>query len=259
MGILKIAKIKYTDSAKAEWNRRTAQITATKTEGVVLSDIFEKYLPKSKQLTCIEIGSVPGNFLTYFYHKFGYQITGIDFSDNSKLFHETMKKNGIKNYKFINDEFLGHKFTGMYDVVTSFGFIEHFDDTLEVLGKHVDLVKPGGYLAITIPNFRFLQYLYHSYFDRNNLEIHNLKSMHIGYLKRYLKRRGLNKIVAGYFGNLSVWRQEEELDLKKLRMINAIHRWVSRNGKNLPNSRLYSPYILLIYKKPERHSYEKNE
>lgn len=246
-----MSRVQYSKSAKDEWNSRNNTLDKPDiVRTVMFADIFKKYLPTSPKLQCIEIGAIPGNFLVYFHKQFKYKITGIDFADNSHIFHETMKKNGIKEYTFIKDDFLNHKFSTRYDVVASFGFIEHFDNTREILSKHVDLVEPGGYLILTLPNFRFLQYFYHSYFDKPNLEIHNLDAMRFGYMKRLLRRLRMKKIYAGYYGNLSVWRQETELELKKLRQINHLHRFVVKYGDRFPTTRIYSPYIVFIYKKP---------
>lgn len=244
-----MSKVAYETSAKEEWSERNSSLKPQLVRTVPFSDVFEKYLPKSSKFTCIEIGAIPGNFLVYLHKQFGYIPTGIDFAEQEHLFHETMKVNGIKDYHFIKGDFFKHKFPTQYNVVASFGFIEHFDDVKDVLQRHADLVKPGGYLVITLPNFRFLQHLYHHYFDKPNLSIHNLRAMHIGFLKSTLRGLGLQKIYTNYYGNLSVWRQESELNFRRLRQVNRIHRFVSKYGKMFPTSRLYAPYIILIYHK----------
>jgi 2-polyprenyl-3-methyl-5-hydroxy-6-metoxy-1,4-benzoquinol methylase len=40
-----------------------------------------------------------------------------------------------------------------FDFVTSFGFIEHFDNPKVAVKYHIDLLKPGGMALITIPNY----------------------------------------------------------------------------------------------------------
>lgn len=248
-----MTKVTYSNGAKNEWDKRTSTIKPSKVEDNVFSKIFKIHIPKNTNGECLEIGSIPGEFLVYFHNEFGYRPNGIDFSDNTHIFHQTMKKNGITDYTFQKGDFFKYNFTKQYDLVTSFGFIEHFDDVADVLRRHAALVKPGGTLVITLPNFRFLQHIYHYYFDKENLDIHNLRAMRLGYLKRQLHSLGLQKKFAGYYGNLSVWRQDTELDLKSLRRVNAIHRWVAQHGHKMPTTRAYSPYIVLIYRKPESH------
>ena len=248
--LFQMSKINYSTDARSEWNERTSNISVDKVDDIAFSKIFELYLPESKKFSVLEIGSVPGTFLVYFHKKFGYRVNGIDFAENTEVFHETMKKNDIKDYSFINADFFKYKFTRQYDVVSSFGFIEHFDDLDEVLARHEALVRPGGYLVMTLPNFRFLQHVYHYKFDRPNLEIHNLKAMNIGRLKHKLRSLGLKKLHAGYFGNLQVWREDTPLEINQRRKVNSIHTWVGKHGFKMPTFRLYSPYIVLIYRKP---------
>ena len=42
----------------------------------------------------------------------------------------------------------------LFDVVMSRGFIEHFDEPSSVVDRHLDLLKPGGLLVVSIPNLR---------------------------------------------------------------------------------------------------------
>lgn len=242
--------VRYEKNAKDEWNFRTSKINVDDRYDIPFSEIFEKYLPRNKKLSVLEVGSIPGNFLVYFNKNFGYQVNGIDFADNDQVFHETMRKNGIDDYKFTKGDFFEFNPPTKYDLVASFGFIEHFDNIADIVKRHVNLVKPGGYLILTVPNFRFLQYLYHYKYDKNNLDIHNLDAMKIGSLKKILRKFQMTKVYAGYFGNLQVWRQETEVSLKQQRQLNSIHSWISKHGKKFPTSRLYSPYIVLIYRKP---------
>lgn len=249
-----MARVVYEKNPKEEWDERVSTIKPAVVDDVVFSEIFKKYLPKSQELSCIEIGAIPGNFLVYFHKVFGYKITGIDFASDANLFHKTMKINDVEDYTFIKGDFLKYRFREQFDVVTSFGFIEHFDDVFDVLERHVDLVKPGGYLVISLPNFRFLQHLYHYYFDRANLDIHNLNAMRIGYLKRALNKLGMRRVYLKYFGHLQVWRQETKLTPKREQQIKRIHFWISKHGGKLPTMRLYSSYIVLIYQKPSSNS-----
>jgi 2-polyprenyl-3-methyl-5-hydroxy-6-metoxy-1,4-benzoquinol methylase len=244
-------KVRYETTAKDEWDNRTSDLDISIEHDMPFAEIFEAYLPKSTQMSIIEVGSIPGNFLVYFHKAFGYKVNGIDFAENTRVFHETMKCNGIKDYNFNKADFFNHSIKEKFDVVVSFGFIEHFDDTKDVVSRHVELMKPGGYLVLTVPNFRFLQYFYHLHFDKPNLDIHNLNAMKIGKLKSILKNQGMQKLYARYYGNLKVWRQNTPLSQNALKRVNALHRWVGDKGHKFPTSRLYSPYIVLIYRKPD--------
>ncbi|MFM2162395.1 MAG: hypothetical protein RLZZ383_1907 [Pseudomonadota bacterium] len=45
---------------------------------------------------------------------------------------------------------------GTFDAVVSFGFLEHFTDPSDAVARHIRLLRPGGLLAVTIPNYRGL-------------------------------------------------------------------------------------------------------
>ena len=55
-----------------------------------------------------------------------------------------------------------------YDLVYSCGFIEHFIDWEQIFIKHLSLVKDGGRIIITTPNFNSMQGLLHRNLDKVN-------------------------------------------------------------------------------------------
>jgi 2-polyprenyl-3-methyl-5-hydroxy-6-metoxy-1,4-benzoquinol methylase len=243
--------VKYKSTALKEWNERTSFAVARKYNRPEFDGVLKKILPVSSKMTCLEIGAIPGGFLAYFNKEFKYKITGIDFAKNKKVFIDTMKINKIKNYEFINADIEKLKINKKFDVVSSFGFIEHFDDYDKIIQKHIDLIDPNGYLVLSLPNFRNLQYLYRIIFDRENLKIHNLDSMKIRKLNSILKSKGMQKLYSGYLGGIELWY---DTPIKNKFIYNLRYNiTVKTNNKfknKLPNSRLYSPIILLVYKKP---------
>jgi len=241
--------VHYKTSAKEEWNDRTSLAVAKKYSKPEFDSILKKYLPRSKEKTCLEIGAIPGGFLAYFKKEFGYKITGIDFANNKKVFEDTMRVNNIKEYKFINKDIMQYNPSVKFDVVTSFGFIEHFDNYDEIIKKHIDLVSDDGYLVISLPNFRNLQYIYRVLFDKDNLKIHNLKSMKIKKLNSIIEPLGTKKIYAKHLGGVELWYDSPEKNKFKHKLRHKIAINVNKLKYKLPSSYLYSPMILLVYKK----------
>lgn len=241
--------VRYEKSAKQEWNERTSLALAKVYNKPEFDSILKKILPKSEKFTCLEIGAIPGGFLAYFNKEFNYNITGIDFAKNKKVFDETMRINKINKYKFISKDINNYKNKIGFDVVTSFGFIEHFDDYEKIINKHIELIKDDGYLIISLPNFRNLQFLYRVVFDRKNLKIHNLDSMKINKLRKIIKKRNMQELYSGYLGGIEFWH---ETPLKSSIMNKArdkITNELNKHKNNVKNSFLYSPMILLVYKK----------
>jgi SAM-dependent methyltransferase len=64
-----------------------------------------------------------------------------------------------------------------FDVVYSFGVIEHFDDPRPMVQKHFDLLRPGGTAIITVPHFGAGYGWLARRLDRKNYDIHNISIM----------------------------------------------------------------------------------
>jgi cyclopropane fatty-acyl-phospholipid synthase-like methyltransferase len=122
-------------------------------------EILIQYLPKNPNLSIIEIGCNPGRNLIYFAKTFGYKVCGIDNSDVIKNVKTTLQTHGINNFELIYEDFFSYNSKIKYDIVFSSGFVEHFTDTSLVFQRHLDLLKDNGILIISLPNFKYGQYL----------------------------------------------------------------------------------------------------
>ena len=88
-----------------------------------------------------------------------------------------------------------------FDLVASFGFIEHFTNWEEILAKHAALVDDKGCLVIEAPNFTgAFQHWLHSGFDQLNYARHHIPAMDIAKWAAFLQRSGFDITYRGYFG-----------------------------------------------------------
>jgi 2-polyprenyl-3-methyl-5-hydroxy-6-metoxy-1,4-benzoquinol methylase len=100
---------------------------------------FHSYFQKSfsgietRQAKLLEIGCARSLWLPYFAKEFGFEVTGLDYSEPDF---------------FSPPEAL----LGAFDVVVSFGVAEHFTDTAECLKAFSRFLKPGGLMLTSIPN-----------------------------------------------------------------------------------------------------------
>src|SRR6266851_3138519 len=106
------------------------------------------------------------------------QVSGLDYSvtgvDAAKRFVSSLHVQA----DIRQEDIFHHSFReSSFDVVGSFGLIEHFDDPREIIRKHVQLVRPGGIALIVIPDYLGVYGRWQRYFDPENLEIHNTKIM----------------------------------------------------------------------------------
>jgi SAM-dependent methyltransferase len=120
-------------------------------------DVFDRWLPRDAGLTAAEIGGAPGQYLAYLHRSVGYGVTCIDFSDiGCAKTVENFRLLGISGDVIQADITTDVGDLPAFDVVYSFGLIEHFPDRRGIVENHVRLVKPGGYLVLGVPNFRGL-------------------------------------------------------------------------------------------------------
>lgn len=157
--------------------------------------------------SAIELGGFPGNFSVYLKKYCNFDVTLLDYIIDHGVVKELFEINGLKNTdaKLIEADIFSYEPRELYDLVCSFGLIEHFTDLNAVLACHLKFMKPNGILLITLPNFvgvnGWLQYL----FDSENLAIHNLKIMDIVMLKNAMTVLGMKNIEVQYYPSTQVW------------------------------------------------------
>lgn len=233
------------------WTGENPSFEFQKHSNHAISDLIRKYIPPANGGNCIEIGSFPGPFLTVF-GDLGYELNGIDFhSKNARELPDWLTSIGYKTAEFKTIDFFDYKSSRKFDVVASFGFIEHFQNFEDVTQRHGDLVKDDGYIVITTPNFRgWIQKWLHKTFDKRNLAIHNLDSMYPDEWAKVLKRQGFEVKYCGYFGGFQFWRDKEPMSGIKKPGIWVIERMIARLRKILWfESAAFSAYCGIVARK----------
>jgi SAM-dependent methyltransferase len=164
----------------------------------VQSQLFARKLPLGKK-ELFEVGCAPGRYLIYFDKKFGYKVSGIDFSeDGIAITKENLREHDVRR-KVILGDFLDHEFSKQYDIVFSAGFIEHFSEPVSVVEKMHDIAKPGGIILATIPNFAGLLGVSRKFFDLGIYKVHNPLS--IDSLSLAFSSVGLQNVEVKALGN----------------------------------------------------------
>lgn len=221
-------------TTKEQWTRQRDDFEFKKHGQHPVKELIHQYIPANEKGTCLEIGSFPGPFLTVF-GDLGYSLNGIDFNPaNAHALPDWLKREGYKVNEFVSEDYFNYHTNSRYDVVGSFGFIEHFIDYEAVIASHAKLVEESGYLIVTTPNFRgSIQRWLHGTYDKYNLSLHNLESMQPARWKKQLEEAGFEVLFAGYLGGFQFWRGHESLQgLKKISLW-VIWRIISRLNKLL--------------------------
>ncbi len=113
-----------------------------------------------------------------------------------------------------------------YDIVVSFGLVEHFDDPASILRHHARLAEPGGLVAVTIPNYTSaLNRFFIQRMDPKALEAHNLAIMSVDALHNAATAGGLAEPTAGGFGPCKIRSRYEGRTVKNRAMRLAAVAW----------------------------------
>jgi SAM-dependent methyltransferase len=100
--------------------------------------------------TLLDIGCGTGNFLVAA-RKAGYEVSGIELDRNAATFARTQL--GLQNiYPVTIGEFAEQRIQDKFDVVTFYEVLEHQAAPLEFLRNARKCLKPGGAIALSVPN-----------------------------------------------------------------------------------------------------------
>jgi len=205
---------------------------------------FTKYIPKEVmgKSNFIEIGGFPGTYPVYFYQQFGLEVTLLDFYIDKNIIEQIEAVNHLPKDTIhcIEADFFTFKSEQKYDVVFSSGFIEYFQDTKDVIDRHIELLSKKGVLLILLPNFRGLNGWLNKIFSRKSYDAHNINSMRLDFLREIMQKTGLQNITIQYTSKPMLW----------LATKNKIGKVLVKCGSHLLKlfpipSRLLSPYIVI--------------
>lgn len=110
------------------------------------------------QSTVLEVGCADSTILTYVAAELGYRITGIDYSPiGCEKFRHQLERMNLSAHVECCDAFNPPPtLRGAYDVVISFGLVEHFADTISIASALAELVRPGGHILTFVPSMQGL-------------------------------------------------------------------------------------------------------
>jgi 2-polyprenyl-3-methyl-5-hydroxy-6-metoxy-1,4-benzoquinol methylase len=225
------------------WKKYWTQYSFQQTKDVFFRNLITD-LPKQGRL--LEIGGFPGGFAAYFYRNYGYDVAFLDYFIDPSIVNkvEIINEIPLGTIKYINEDLFKTKIHEEYDVVCSFGFLEHFEDTSSILIKHLQFLKNNGVLLVTIPNFRGINGWIQRIFHVENLKKHNLKCMNISKLKKIMSACNVKTFEVDYVGVPVVWLEKDAHAAKRSRLVLD---YVNRILRRVPFQRnlLFAPYIYI--------------
>lgn len=208
--------------------------------------------------TVFEIGCAPGKWLAFLVETCGLVPAGIEYSpEGMAATRKNLRLHGVENAEIIEGDFFAREPQARFDAVASYGFIEHFDDPVAVLDRHLAWLKPGGLLVIGVPNFHGIHGALQKMLDRSVIDKHNLSVMDPAFLTSWAGARGLAVERVGYLGGfepglpiVDTSRMNPAIFLARALM------WVGFRVRRSPaldnlNGPRISSYLLLAARKPE--------
>lgn len=122
----------------------------------LITSALGAYCPPGARL--IEIGCGGSRWLPYFHREFGYDISGIDYTvAGIRLSQAILDRAGIGGRVVQGDLFEPPpEWINRFDVVVSFGLVEHFENTAQVITACTRYLRPSGRIITLVPTMRGL-------------------------------------------------------------------------------------------------------
>lgn len=235
------------------WERKIGLATSIP-ENYLFHAELKKLISKNEVKSSIELGGFPGYYAVFLKKYLHLDVTLLDYFVHLPIINDLLKTNGLNEHaiSIIETDLFNYTPEKKYDLVLSCGLIEHFNDTADIIKRHIAFIKTGGTLFITLPNFHAINGWLQKTFDKENFDKHNLNSMNPKYLESICKNAGLVNVKACYTGGFSVWLEDEKQKPFHAKLLKRILWFTGKVlSKILPfESKRMSPYILLVAQKP---------
>jgi len=223
---------------------------------VLLERLSELPLPRISEgrRSVLEIGAAPGKWLSLFPQD-RYTVAGIEYSQQGMdALQRNMELLGISPRELIHGDFFEVEPRPVYDIVMSLGFVEHFDDPVAVISRHIEWLRPGGALVIGVPNFTGVHGFAQRLLDLSILRAHNTRMMNRDFFNALPTHLDLRQWSFEYLGSFEpalpmTYAQKTFANIVPkiiLRLMSYPRRcrWLDRF-----NSPFISSYMLAIYLK----------
>lgn len=206
---------------------------------------LERHLPRGGG-AALELGCFPGRYLAVL-GALGYEVNGLDLTPRLAELPPWFARLGQRVGTFTRADVFMHPFPRRFEVVCSFGLIEHFGDWPGLLRRHADLVAPGGWLAVSTPNFRGgLQQALHRWLDAANLAEHNLAAMSPAAWAAVVQPLGFEIMHCGWLGPFDFWVGAAPRRWPQRVALQAIHHLAPALRLLPDNVGSYAPYCALV-------------
>ena len=227
---------------------------------------FSQHLPSVAPpgSSLIEIGCGRSQLLPYFAKQFGLRVAGLDYSEvGCDKARRILQRDGVDGDIRCADLFdvAAVPATG-YDIVFSFGLVEHFEDTAGIVRALARYARPGGSVLTLIPNMRGAVGAMQKALAREIYDIHvPLSSAALTQAHRDagMAVRASGYLLPAHFGVCNPGTGSDPRGMSQ-QVRSAAYRaaiamstgllWIDERLVRLPTSELLSPYAFTLATRP---------
>lgn len=203
----------------------------------------------------LEVGCARSTWLPYFAKEFGFRVSGIDYSELGCEQAQTISgRVGVKADVRCSDFFAPPAdMFGAFDVVVSFGVVEHFADTVACIEAFRGFLRPGALMVTIVPNLAGMIGWIQKRFGRSVYDIHvplTRDELHMAH-----EHAGFRVLACSYFMSanwyvlvLPEWGKGLRHWIARcLQACSSRLAWLlERRGISVRPNRITSPYIVCI-------------
>jgi 2-polyprenyl-3-methyl-5-hydroxy-6-metoxy-1,4-benzoquinol methylase len=213
--------------------------------------LADKLVPGSE---LIEVGCGRSRWLPYFANRFGVGVSGIDYSSvGCRQAEAILAKSGTRGAISHADIFDPPGYLlGRFDVVVSFGVVEHFDRPSDCIAMMARFGRPGGTLLTLVPNLAGVAGIMQKYLCRRIYDTHVVLDRDA--LAAIHRDAGLEVRSCEYFMGVN-WTVVnlsclpgclQSLAVGVQLGLSAPCWLIERMGMRIPPNRVTSPYVLCV-------------
>lgn len=211
----------------------------------------------------LEVGCARSAWLPYFGRRLGLRVHGLDYSEiGCRQAEEVLRRAAVTGEIRHGDMFAPPAdWSSHFDVVMSWGLIEHFEDTSAAIRAVAHFAKPGGLVITIVPNMVGSVGLLQKLLNRPVFDLH--RQLSAAGLRRAAEAAGLEILDNRWFGVSNYWVANlNGLDPStvgfwvKRQLLRAacavsVGLWaVERRLGPLPAVGAFAPYVVSISRRP---------
>lgn len=212
----------------------------------------------------VEVGCARSQALPVLAKRLGISVGGIDYSPNGcEQTRIMLKREGVSGEVYCADIFeVPDSLKGSFDAVVSFGLIEHFSNTNEIVSALAVLLKPGGVIFTNIPNMQGMTGLAQKLLNRDIYDIHvplspldvriahEAAGLHV-LESEYFLSSNFGVVNLGEMNRKSLGWWTKKIALALLTRVSMATWLIERKFGKFRASQVFSPYVNCIAIRPQ--------